>query len=123
MTHVPSSLKKWFIVHFWADMLFAVPLFIAPIYTLTTFGFTAIDPLIARLVAAAFLAIGGTSLIVKNKGPETFSALLTLKIIWSSSAIIATLLAIRSGTTPFAWAILAIYLVFFSAWVYYKRRI
>ena len=118
---VPTSLKNWFIFHFWADMLFAIPLFIAPTFTLTNFGFTVIDPLTARIVASAFLAIGGSSYLLRNKGVETYSTLLTLKIIWSSFAIFGTILAIIQGAPLFAFAIIGIYLLFLCAWIYYKR--
>ena len=120
---IPSSLRTWFVIHFWADILFALPLMIAPTFTLTMFGFPVAETLTARIVAAAFIGIGGTSLLLKNHGKETYDTLLTLKIVWSSAAMIGIILTIIEGTSPFSWAVLGIYLVFFSVWVYYKQKL
>lgn len=122
MKTVPSSLRIWFVIHFWADIIFALPLLFAPAFTLSLFGFPVGETLTARIVAAAFIGIGGTSLLLKNKGIETYDTLLTLKIVWSSAAMIGIILTIIEGTSPFAWAVLGIYLVFFTVWVYYKRK-
>ncbi len=122
MKNVPDGLRTWFIIHFWADILFALPLMFAPAFSLTLLGFPVAETLTPRLVAAAFLAIGGTSLLLRNKGVETYDTLLTLKIVWSAAAMIGIVLAIIEGTSPFAWAVLAIYVMFFSVWVYYKRK-
>ncbi len=123
MKQVPSSLRMWFAFHFIADMLFAIPLMIAPVWMLSMLGFMGADVLVARLVAAAFIGIGGTSLLLKNKGWETYDTMLTLKIVWSSSAILGTILSIAHGTSPFAWVVLGIFVLFFVVWVYYKRRL
>jgi hypothetical protein len=44
---VPRSLRIWFIIHFAADMLFAMPLMALPQLTLEFFGFSVIEPLTA----------------------------------------------------------------------------
>ena len=48
MTHsqpIPQALKTWFVVHFVVDMLFAIPLMLAPNYTLALLGWNQIDPI------------------------------------------------------------------------------
>src|SRR2546426_5283160 len=40
---VPSSLRTWFVIHFLADVLFALPLFLAPRWTLSLLGWPAVD--------------------------------------------------------------------------------
>jgi len=97
MKQIPSSLRTWFVIHFMVDYLFAIPLFIAPAWFLSLFGFTIIDFVTARLVAAALFAVGGISLLSSNASIETYKSLLKLKIIWSVSAIAGLLLSLWQG--------------------------
>ncbi len=78
---VPSSLRTWFVIHFLADVIFALPLFLAPRWTLSLLGWPAVDPLATRLVAAALFGIGIQSLLGRGEGAAAFRALLNLKII------------------------------------------
>jgi hypothetical protein len=55
---VPPSARTWFVIHFVADVLFAVPLFFFPETTLSLLGWTDVDPAATRLVAAALFGIG-----------------------------------------------------------------
>ena len=52
MSVVPPSLRRWFVVHFVADLIFAVPLVLAPGPTLRALGWNAQQP---WPVAAAFI--------------------------------------------------------------------
>lgn len=118
---IPLSLRRWFILHFALDMLFAVPLLVFPMYFLSLFGWTTIDPLTARLVGAALFAIGVESLLLRNnKNATVFVAMLDLKILWSSAAIISILLSIYGGAPGSAWFFLAVFVVFCSVWSYYR---
>lgn len=54
---VPTSLRRWFIVHFVADVVVAVPLLAVPTMFLRTLGWAAVDPIAARMVGAAFTGI------------------------------------------------------------------
>ena len=76
---VPSSLRCWFVVHFVADIAFALPLFLAPQWTLTLLGWRAVDPIATRLVAAALFGIGIQSLLGRDEDAATFRALLNLR--------------------------------------------
>ena len=121
---VPDSLRRWFVVHFVVDMLFALPLLIAPLPLMRLFGWQTVDPFTARLVGAALLAIGGESFLGRNAGVESFRGMLNLKIIWSAAAVIgmaATLLA--GNAPPFGWAFVAIFAGFNVIWTTYRIRL
>lgn len=120
---VPNSLRHWFVVHFILDALFAIPLFIAPVYTLQLFGWTTIDPVAGRLVASAFFAIGTTSLITRNADVSSYRSLLILKLIWSGTALLGLLLNIANGAPTFSWAAIGIFVIFFIVWAYYYRQL
>ena len=55
---IPSSLHKWFVIHFVVDLIFGIPLMIAPVETLSLLGWETVDPFMSRLVGAALLGIG-----------------------------------------------------------------
>ncbi len=123
---VPGALKKWFIVHFFADILFAVPLFFFPIAFLTLFGWQPIDPFAARIVAAALFGIGIESFLGRNASAQTFKNMLNLKIIWSGATIIGIALSIYQNPHPTTfghWMILGIFLAFHFLWVFWRIRI
>ena len=122
-TIIPSGLKTWFVIHFIADMLFAIPLIFFPEVILPWFGWGAIDPVMSRLVGAALLGIGGESLFSRNASKEAFKALLRLKIIWASGAILALGLGISKGAPPAAWGFLAIFVGFLGVWVFYRIKL
>ena len=117
---VPASLRSWFVVHFWADLLFALPLFVAPRPFLGALGWHCVDPLSTRLVAAALFGIGIQSLLGRGEGVETFRAMLNLKIIWSATATIGLLWSQLQGGPPLGWALVAIFAAFNALWVRYR---
>jgi hypothetical protein len=120
---VPTGLRTWFVIHFVADMLFGIPLLFFPQLLLPLLGWTTYDPLMSRLVGAALMGIGLESLLGRNASPETFRAMLNLKIIWASSAIFAIAAALFEGAPVIAWALLGIFVVFWGVWVYYRVKI
>lgn len=122
---VPENLRTWFIIHFIADYLFAIPLFLFPTTVLTWFGWQSIDPFATRLVAAALFGIGGVSLMMRNETAPTYHAMLNLKLIWSVTAIVGMVASlIASGGSPgFGWAVVGIFTIFSTAWAYYKIQI
>ena len=122
MKEVPKSLRTWFFIHFLVDLLFSIPLFLFPLLVLNLINIQA-DPLAARIIAAALFAIGTTSLLEKKKGMESYQSLLTLKIIWSSVALLALLIGILQTKNVLLFPAFAIFLFFNVLWVYYKRRI
>jgi len=120
-SNLPGSLRKWFIIHFFADIVFALPLLISPRWFMGLFGFNVGETLTVRLVGAALAGIGLTSLVMHGKGIESYDAMLTLKIIWSVTAIVAILLSIIDGGPDSQWFFLAIFTVFSAVWIYYKN--
>ncbi len=117
---VPNSLRTWFILHGIIDLLFALPLMIIPAQFLALFGFTAITPILARLVGAALIGIGGASLLEYNKGKEGYNSMLTLKILWSISALVGLIVSIAEGEASSLWIIVFIFAIFCGVWTYYK---
>ena len=119
---VPKSLRTWFLIHFVADYLFAIPLLIAPVWMLSLFGWQTIDPFTARLVGAALIGIGGASLTERNASVEAFRSMLNLKLLWASAAIIGMTVTMLGGGYPLiGWGIVAIFVAFFFVWLYYRN--
>ena len=117
---IPISLRNWFFVHFLVDYIFAIPLFLFPQQTLAFFGWGVIDQITTRLVAAALLGIGGVSLVARKSDAVVYKHLLIMKIIWSLSVVAGILLSAATGAVPpFIWAVLAIFVLFASIWIYY----
>ena len=120
---VPDRLRFWFIVHFAIDFLFAVPLLLAPEFTLNLFGWTTVDPLASRLVGAALMGIGGESLLGRNASVEVFRAMLDLKIIWSLGAIFGIGASMAGGGPVMGWVVLGIFVAFCALWSYYRLQL
>jgi len=86
-------------------------------------GWTLVDPITSRLVGAALIGIGGESLLSRNASRDVFKALLGLKIIWASAAVIGLVLGIINGAPPIAWGFLGIFVGFLGVWIYYQRKL
>ncbi|HLD80050.1 MAG TPA: hypothetical protein VJA18_05825 [Candidatus Nanoarchaeia archaeon] len=123
MKQVTSSLRTWFVIHFVVDYLFAIPLFVAPAWFLSLFGFTVVEPVTARLVAAALFAIGSISLLSSNESANTYKTLLKLKIIWSVSAIAGLLVSLWQGAPVLLWLIVIVFALFCGIWIYYLNKL
>ena len=120
---VPRSLEHWFVIHFIVDVLFGLPLLLAPEWTLHLFGFPAVELLTTRLVGAALLGIGGVSLIVRQKSSsrEVYNTLLSLKLIWSWAAILGIFMTILETGQKVLWLFLLIFVFFFLLWGWYQK--
>lgn len=121
---VPKALRHWFVVHFIADLLFAIPLFIAPTYFLKLAGWTAIDPISTRLVCAALFGIGIESLLGRHGNRDEFLGMLRLKMIWSATASLGILWGVLDNGPVMAWGLFATFVVFNLLWSfwYFKLR-
>ncbi|MGD8406952.1 MAG: hypothetical protein PVJ21_25055 [Anaerolineales bacterium] len=117
--NVPNGLRTWFVVHFVVDVLFAIPLLFFPQMLLDLFNWRTYDPIMTRLVGAALMGIGVESLLGRNASADTFRAMLNLKVIWASSALIAIGIGIAEGVASTAWSLFTIFFVFWCVWVYY----
>jgi len=122
---VPPSLRAAFVVHFLADVLFAVPLFLAPEFVLRTVGFTHVDPIATRLVAAALFGIGIESLLGRNAPVEVFRQMLNLKLIWSATATVGLVASMLTMEAPpvVGWALVAIFGAFHLMWLGFRVRL
>ncbi len=123
---IPKSLKGWFVVHFIADTLFAVPLFIAPVFLLELLNWQSIDPVMARMVAAALFGIGIESLLCIKLGKDAFIAMLNLKIIWSFAAITGFSIGLVQGLfgyTAVGISLLLIFGAFNILWIYWRVKL
>ena len=115
------ALRSWFIAHFLVDMLFAIPLMIAPKEFLGIVGMENVDPVLARLVAAALFAIGIQSWIGRNEGREAYTAMLNLKIIWASSAVVGMLWGLSEGAPTIVWGFVGIFGAFLVVWIHFRK--
>ncbi len=123
---VPAALRTWFVIHFWADILTAIPLFVAPVAVLSMFGWEAVDPFATRIVAAALFGIGIESWIGRNATIESFRGMLNLKVIWSGTVVIGflwTLLDGSHGQPLGAWLVLGIFGGFHALWIYWRLQL
>lgn len=123
MKEVPNSLRTWFIIHFVVDMLIGIPLLIFPEIVMPLIGWRTIDPIASRVVGAALMGIGVESYLGRNAGTEVFRAMLNLKVIWSSSAILGIALGIWMGGPQAGWLFMGIFAVFWVVWLYYWRKL
>lgn len=123
---VPRALKIWFLVHFVVDVMFAIPLMVIPVYFLSILGWQVVDPVAARLVAAALFGIGVESLLSYNSSLDNYKGLLNLKIIWSLAALIGLLISLiqgDQGRPAVLWLLIFTFILFNGLWVYWKVKI
>lgn len=123
---VPQALRKWFLIHFVVDFIFAIPLMFAPIPFLNSLGWQVVDPVGSRLVAAALFGIGLESLLSYKAPMETYQGMLNLKLTWSLAAMTGLIISILQGSQgrPIAlWLLLLIFIFFNALWLYWKIKI
>ena len=120
---VSRGLRRWFVVHFVADIVFAIPMLIVPVRLMELLGWTVVDPFATRLVAAALFGIGIESFLGRNAGRETFKGMLNLKIIWSSVAMVGMVVSIAQGTPATGWLFVGIFAVFSGIWWFYRLKL
>ncbi len=118
-TDVPPALRRWFVVHCIADLLFAVPLIFAPKAFAALVHYGPIDPLTARLVGAALVGIGVESYLGKDATRASFVTMLRLKVLWSVTANIGIAWSIAEGAAPIAWLFQVVFLAFSALWIRY----
>lgn len=117
---VPPALRRWFVAHFAVDLAFAVPLFVVPELTLDLFGWSRVDPISARMVAAALFAIGTESLLMRNASAEAFRTMLSLKCLWSGAALLGLGVSLAGGAPRSTWLLLLTFGGFAFVWNYYR---
>ena len=120
---VPRALRRWFVVHGVADWMFAVPLFLFPDDFLRALGWTVVDPMAARGVAAALVGIGTQSLLSRNSTAPVYREMLSLKILWSFTATLGFAWTALSTGPRAGWIFVAIFALFNVLWMYWRRRL
>ena len=123
---IPKGLTIAFTVHCIVDVLFALPLFVLPESFLGLLGWKHIDPIAARLVAAALFGIGIESFIGRNAAIDSFRGMLNLKIIWSSAAVagfVISLITYEDARLFFVWMLVVVFLLFNLMWVYWRVKL
>ena len=124
--NVPVALRRWFLGHFAFDVIFAVPIFFAPREVLGFLGWVSVDPLAARLAAAALFGIGFESFLGRNSTIEAFKGMLQLKIIWSGFAATGLAWSVVEGGLKYSWigwVLVAVFVAFHALWWYWRLRI
>ncbi len=119
-------LSIFFVLHFAIDMTFAIPLFIMPNELLSLLGWETIDPITARIVAAALFGIGIESLLGRKSTIEGFNGMLNLKIIWSFFAIftfVISIIQLKEKTPIGVFVGLIIFFCFNLLWIFWKIQI
>jgi hypothetical protein len=119
---VPPTLRTWFLVDAAVDVLGAAALLAAPGLVLGRLGWTCVDPVAARLVGAAMLAIGGQSFLGRDASVEVYRAMLRLKLLWSFAAAGGLFVGIGAGAPPAAWAFLSMFIIFAGVWLHHAIR-
>jgi hypothetical protein len=124
--HIPIALKRWFVIHFIVDVLFAIPLFFFPVAFLKLLGWTTIDPFATRIAASALFGIGIESFLGRNASAQTYKNMLNLKVIWSGTTIIGVALSIYQNDHPTTipqWLLLLTFLGFHVLWIMWRIKI
>jgi hypothetical protein len=120
---VPPALRFSFVMHFFADWVFALPLFFFPEAFLGALGWAHPDAALARVVAAALIGIGTQSLLDRNASLEAYKSLLGLKVLWSGSATLGLLWSALTVGPPMVWGFVLIFATFNSLWCYWRFRV
>jgi len=123
---LPKALRNWFLVHFIIDIIFAIPLMFIPVLFLGSLGWQVVDPIAARLVAAALFGIGLESLLCYRAPVETYKGMLNLKIIWSTGAIAGLIISMLQEVQGrlFVLSLLLVVFIFFNGlWIFWRIRL
>jgi hypothetical protein len=125
-TDVPAWLRRWFVMHFAIDMVVAVPLFFFPREVLSLLGWMSVDPMAARVTAAAFFAIGLESFFGRNASREKYIGMLRLKLVWSAFSTLGLAWAMFEGALRYplvGWALVGVFAAFHLLWWYWLVRL
>jgi hypothetical protein len=111
------------VVHFVVDWVFALPLLVFPEAFLRALGWPVVDPMAARGVAAALVGIGTQSLLSRNAGAAVYRDLLSLKILWSSTATLGFVWTVLTAGPRVGWVFVVIFALFSMLWTYWWCRL
>jgi hypothetical protein len=119
---IPASLRNWFVAHALIDVACGAPLLLVPELLLPRLGWTAVDPVMARLAGAALLAIGAQAWRSRDAGVDVYRALLGINVIWSAMVIFGMAIAIGRGAPSAAFLVLSASLALCGVWTHHAIR-
>ena len=120
---VPQSLRKWLVFHFYVDYAFAIPFFFFPEQLASLLNYEPLDPLAARMSAAALFGIGYSSLMAAKFDLEKIQLKLRWAVIWAGSATIGLFWGALSVDQIWGWIFGIIFLLFFILWFFYAIKL
>ena len=120
---VPQSLRKWLMFHFYVDYAFAIPFFFFPEYLASTLNYEPLDPLAARMAAAALFGIGYSSFLASKFDMKAMRTKLRWAVVWAGSATVGLLWAATTVEHIWGWVFAGIFLFFFLLWGKYALRL
>jgi hypothetical protein len=123
MSTVPPALRTWFQIHCAVDLVFAAPLFFAPRAFLGLLGWTEVDPVTARLVAAALVGIGVESWLARDAPVASFRTMLQLKCLWSGVATVGLVWSALTGAPVMTWGFVVVFAGFHGLWQVWRVRV
>ena len=121
-----KALKTTFLIHAVVAVVFGLLLLIIPGRILVWMNWAPIDPIISRLLGAALLALAWSSFrgwrATDSAQVEILVEVEAVLTVLGSVALLRHLLF--ATYPPMVWGILAIYLAFAIAWIFflYQRR-
>ena len=113
---VPRPVRTWLVAHGVFHLATGLALLATPGLVLRRLGWTAVGPLLPRVVGAAALAIGAASFLAHDAALEVVRARVRLNLVWSFTAA-ALFVYIGAGAPPAAWAFLSIFIVLTGVWL------
>lgn len=119
---VPRTLRTWLLVHAAVAVAVGLPLLAAPELALGRIGWTCVDPVSARLLGAALLAIGAQSFFVRDAGVELTRAVLRLNLVWSLASSVGLFVGIGANAPNAAWIALSTQIAFAGVWLHHAIR-
>ncbi len=116
---ISKILKRVFLVHFIVAVVFGILYFI-PEQFLGLVGWNVTEPAVYRIVGAAMIALGVSSLLAYRQSEwMKVKILVEMEIIWLIGADIATLWGAVSGSyPPFIWVNFGLLIAFTVAFIY-----
>ena len=86
-------------------------------------GYDPLEPIAARIVAAALFGIGYSSLLASKFDLEAMRTKLRWTVVWAGSATVGLLWAATTVEHIWGWAFAGIFLLFFLLWGKYALRL
>jgi hypothetical protein len=113
---VPRPLRTWLVAHGVFHLATGLALLATPGLVLRRLGWTAVGPVLPRVVGAAAVAIAGASFLAHDAAPDVVRARVRLNLVWSFTAAAALFAYIGAGAPPATWAFLSIFIVLTGVW-------